>query len=191
MKIIYLLYFILLSYIKTEFIPIKINSFEIYEITQQEGYIIFQFNNKYNEGDIIIQFDKENEFKNSTIYFYKNLSSIKLNDKREFENYLYSFYSYRKYELVINKNNPSFLGNNSHYIILNQFIKGKILLFNSLEEIPLNVINNNFFKFSNKYSNNNTFNFKIINFEKDKYLHYQLYNDYYNSTSQLQIYNAD
>ena len=69
MKIIYLLYFILLSYIKTEFIPIKINSFEIYEITQQEGYIIFQFNNKYNEGDIIIQFDKENEFKNSTIYF--------------------------------------------------------------------------------------------------------------------------
>ena len=176
---------------KTEFIPVKISSFEKYEINIHEGYIIFQFNNKFEDGDIIIQFEKENEFKNSSIYFYKDISSIKLNERREFENSLYSYYSYKKYELVINKNNPSFLGKNYYYIVLNQFIKGKILIYNSLEKIPLDIKSNNVFKFSHKYSNNNLFTFEIIKFIKPTYLHYQFLSDFYNSTSILEIYDSN
>ena len=186
-----LLYFILLTYIKTEFIPVKISSFEKYEININEGFIIFQYNNKFEDGDIIFQFEKENEFKNSSIYFYKDISSIKLNEKKEFENALYSYYSYKKYELVINKNNPSFLGKNAHYIVLNQYIKGKIVIFNSLDKIPLDTKNNNFFKFSHKYSNNNLFTFEIVKFFKVTYLHYQFLSEFYNSTSLLEIYDSN
>ena len=185
------LYYVLLTLIKAKFIPVKISSFEKYEININEGYILFLFNNKFEDGDIIIQFEKENEFKNSSIYFYKDISSIILNEKKEFENALYSYYSYKKYELVINKYNPSFLGKNDYYIILNQFIKGKILIYNSLDKIPLDKKNNNFFKFSHKYSNNNLFTFEIIKFIKPIYLHYQFYNDFYNSTSLLEIYDSN
>ena len=164
--------------------PKKLNSYEYshFNLNENNEYIIYSFENKYSNGDLVFNIYKIESQSIPQFYIYTNLTNIKRNEEtKEFVNYsIKNAIDKNEYEYIIEKSS-SLISNKYFYIVLNiknNEFKGDIIIFNENDITLINDNSNNICRRYKSVYNNNLLIFKTENLKSDKKLKISFINQF-------------
>ena len=178
MKIYFLLFSNFILILSQVIKPKELNSYEyshfnLNDLNENNEYIIYSFENKYSNVDLIFNIYKIESQTIPEFYIYTNITQIKRNEQKEFINYrIKNDIDKKEYEYII-KEWSSLISNNYFYIVLNiknYTFKGDIIIF---YENVTTIINNNTKNICRRYKSvysNNFLLFITDNINVDKQL---------------------